>query len=122
MVYFFFSSRRRHTRFDCDWSSDVCSSDLHLFGELMDLEPDRRAGRRTLAGVLGARPAKWLLVVFLAAEAVLIWTSARDPWLAAFLAASAARFAVDGLPLWGDRPYSPGGMRPLFFAWHPLAL
>src|SRR2546430_16886135 len=24
----FFSSRRRHTRFDCDWSSDVCSSDL----------------------------------------------------------------------------------------------
>src|SRR2546430_13605803 len=28
-VLFFFSSRRRHTRFDCDWSSDVCSSDLH---------------------------------------------------------------------------------------------
>src|SRR2546430_7634871 len=30
MIYlvFFFSSRRRHTRFDCDWSSDVCSSDL----------------------------------------------------------------------------------------------
>src|SRR2546430_4840581 len=27
---FFFSSRRRHTRFDCDWSSDVCSSDLSL--------------------------------------------------------------------------------------------
>src|SRR5260370_20384600 len=26
---FFFSSRRRHTRFKCDWSSDVCSSDLH---------------------------------------------------------------------------------------------
>src|SRR5438270_14101744 len=25
---FFFSSRRRHTMFDCDWSSDVCSSDL----------------------------------------------------------------------------------------------
>src|SRR2546430_1277139 len=26
-LVFFFSSRRRHTRFDCDWSSDVCSSD-----------------------------------------------------------------------------------------------
>src|SRR5690242_622023 len=25
---FFFSSRRRHTRLTCDWSSDVCSSDL----------------------------------------------------------------------------------------------
>src|SRR5256886_10313449 len=30
VVCFFFSSRRRHTRFDCDWSSDVCSSDLLL--------------------------------------------------------------------------------------------
>src|SRR2546430_12669353 len=29
--FFFFSSRRRHTRFDCDWSSDVCSSDLASF-------------------------------------------------------------------------------------------
>src|SRR3989475_878008 len=29
---FFFSSRRRHTRFDCDWSSDVCSSDLMKLG------------------------------------------------------------------------------------------
>src|SRR2546430_7126445 len=30
VVVFFFSSRRRHTRFDCDWSSDVCSSDLKV--------------------------------------------------------------------------------------------
>src|SRR5256886_5867485 len=30
-LLFFFSSRRRHTRFDCDWSSDVCSSDLGSF-------------------------------------------------------------------------------------------
>src|SRR2546430_11293749 len=30
--FFFFSSRRRHTRFDCDWSSDVCSSDLRQRG------------------------------------------------------------------------------------------
>src|SRR6266571_5084953 len=32
--FFFFSSRRRHTRLTCDWSSDVCSSDLG---------PDRQA-------------------------------------------------------------------------------
>src|SRR5256886_554463 len=30
----FFSSRRRHTRFDCDWSSDVCSSDLYLLAHV----------------------------------------------------------------------------------------
>src|SRR2546430_7165014 len=31
-IFFFFSSRRRHTRLDCDWSSDVCSSDLDPAG------------------------------------------------------------------------------------------
>src|SRR6266508_6483089 len=31
-IFFFFSSRRRHTRWPRDWSSDVCSSDL-LFGD-----------------------------------------------------------------------------------------
>src|SRR2546430_3131207 len=36
VLFFFFSSRRRHTRFDCDWSSDVCSSDLSR------LHPDDR--------------------------------------------------------------------------------
>src|SRR5260221_7777418 len=29
-LFFFFSSRRRHTRSLCDWSSDVCSSDLAM--------------------------------------------------------------------------------------------
>src|SRR2546427_6244863 len=39
-VFFFFSSRRRHTRFDCDWSSDVCSSDLAQRAELRDVRID----------------------------------------------------------------------------------
>src|SRR6266436_8333853 len=30
MIFFFFSSRRRHTRCSRDWSSDVCSSDLQV--------------------------------------------------------------------------------------------
>src|SRR5260370_13463975 len=33
--FFFFSSRRRHTRFKCDWSSDVCSSDLRCRAHLV---------------------------------------------------------------------------------------
>src|SRR5215510_15326059 len=32
LVHFFFSSRRRHTRWPRDWSSDVCSSDLDAAG------------------------------------------------------------------------------------------
>src|SRR6266853_6002507 len=46
---FFFSSRRRHTRFDCDWSSDVCSSDYAV-----DTEP--RPGRRR-------KPIGWSMIV-----------------------------------------------------------
>src|SRR2546430_16514476 len=44
---FFFSSRRRHTRFDCDWSSDVCSSDL---------EPERHRLVHGFVSSLGATP------------------------------------------------------------------
>src|SRR5207302_3691535 len=35
---FFFSSRRRHTRFSRDWSSDVCSSDLTQAGDARELK------------------------------------------------------------------------------------
>src|SRR2546421_7534946 len=56
-LFFFFSSRRRHTRSDRDWSSDVCSSDLpawilplsHRF-----VREDELADRRVPAGILGA--------------------------------------------------------------------
>src|SRR5256886_3717865 len=43
IFFFFFSSRRRHTRFDCDWSSDVCSSDLG--SQTPDVEPFAEAFR-----------------------------------------------------------------------------
>src|SRR5690606_24978153 len=43
--FFFFSSRRRHTRFSRDWSSDVCSSDL---------EPDASVLMIPLLGFLPA--------------------------------------------------------------------
>src|SRR5690606_40046191 len=38
---FFVSSRRRHTRFSRDWSSDVCSSDLHLITDRSDARRDK---------------------------------------------------------------------------------
>src|SRR5690625_2356631 len=45
----FFSSRRRHTRWPRDWSSDVCSSDLHLEGPAAEL-------LREVLTMLAARP------------------------------------------------------------------
>src|SRR6266481_5192566 len=47
MFFFFFSSRRRHTRWNCDWSSDVCSSDLPARRSLNLVSPfdEFRVGR-----------------------------------------------------------------------------
>src|SRR2546430_10940990 len=45
---FFFSSRRRHTIFDCDWSSDVCSSDLQHDAEHEHVDFRRNGYRKEL--------------------------------------------------------------------------
>src|SRR5690606_39843331 len=46
------SSRRRHTRFSRDWSSDVCSSDLAVRGDLLvELHPGREVGRVLVSSV-----------------------------------------------------------------------
>src|SRR3712207_7054824 len=44
LLYFFFSSRRRHTRYWRDWSSDVCSSDLTDDVVVRLLSCERNAG------------------------------------------------------------------------------
>src|SRR5690606_39631922 len=59
---FFFSSRRRHTRFSRDWSSDVCSSDLLDWIEL-GAQPAIRAA--WLTGVLAAAVAAYFSALFL---------------------------------------------------------
>src|SRR5439155_9215720 len=46
--YFFFSSRRRHTRWPRDWSSDVCSSDL---GKNEEVPPGIASRENAAAGI-----------------------------------------------------------------------
>src|SRR2546422_3318398 len=50
-VFFFFSSRRRHTRCSRDWSSDVCSSDLVGVRELIRVRTEKNAGRQIFAPI-----------------------------------------------------------------------
>src|SRR5699024_11505999 len=53
-AFFFFSSRRRHTRSKRDWSSDVCSSDLaaaHLLAREMEAGGDLTEAVRRIASV-----------------------------------------------------------------------
>src|SRR5438309_9355577 len=58
---FFFSSRRRHTRWNCDWSSDVCSSDLEPQGRLEVL--GKESLQAAHASGVKVAPLRGLLVV-----------------------------------------------------------
>src|SRR5690606_40592117 len=60
---FFFSSRRRHTRFSRDWSSDVCSSDLEKLGPVDILV--NNAGVQHVSPVEDFPVAKWDLIIAL---------------------------------------------------------
>src|SRR3712207_7612676 len=53
--WFFFSSRRRHTRYWRDWSSDVCSSDLRLVADMRREQQASRVGQVEAPAVAGPR-------------------------------------------------------------------
>src|SRR6267143_835878 len=61
-VFFFFSSRRRHTRWNCDWSSDVCSSDLDAPRSLEPFGLDKPVRLEIQTGRDKDRATKTLLV------------------------------------------------------------
>src|SRR5689334_10463967 len=50
IFFFFFSSRRRHTRWNCDWSSDVCSSDLAAGRRAAEARGDKRQAAQLRRG------------------------------------------------------------------------
>ena len=77
----------------------------HLFGQILDLQADAAAGRRTTATALGTLPAKFLLVAFFAAVAAFTWFYFRNLYLSGFFAAAALGFLTDALFLFRARPY-----------------
>src|SRR5439155_2375569 len=70
---FFFSSRRRHTRWPRDWSSDVCSSDLTEYA-MVDRDDDLRIGIKTSAITLGRADVAVVMCCYAAYLA--IWAAA----------------------------------------------
>ncbi len=83
----------------------------HLVGEVMDLEPDRKGGRRTTALVLGRRWTKIVIVALVAFECALLVFVFGDFVLAAILAAGLVWLLADLLVLFKDREYTVAEMR-----------
>src|SRR5256885_6604569 len=81
-LFFFFSSRRRHTRLQGDWSSDVCSSDLGFAEQAFASPLEPAALERTFATAVGAAaPARRAQVASWAA-AHWDWERCTDAYLA----------------------------------------
>jgi len=93
----------------------------HIFGEVMDIEPDRLSGRRTTATVIGRVRAKFLIAAFLCVETALVQFYFRDWTITGFLAIGALWFLVDATLLWKERAYTPKQMRLFLWGWNAAA-
>jgi 4-hydroxybenzoate polyprenyltransferase len=94
----------------------------HIFGEVMDLEPDRASGRRTTATLIGRVPAKLLIASLLAVESLLVWRYFGDVAIVCFLGLGALWFIMDASLFWKDRNYSPFEMRMFMLGWNAVAV
>ena len=94
----------------------------HVFGEIMDIEPDEISGRRTLATQIGRVRAKFFIAFLLVVEFSLIVRFFHDPAIAIFLAAGALWFVLDAILLWKNRAYSPRQMRLFLWGWNLAAV
>jgi 4-hydroxybenzoate polyprenyltransferase len=93
----------------------------HLFGEIMDHEPDHATGRRTTAVAIGVVPSKLLLAALLVAESLLAQFAAGEKFTALALAGGAVWFIADATLLWRARPYATWQMRFAFLGWNAAA-
>jgi 4-hydroxybenzoate polyprenyltransferase len=94
----------------------------HLFGEVMDIVPDRESGRMTTAVRIGAVRTKLLMAVFLSVEVALVTGYFHDRVIGGFLAAGAVWFVADALWLWRNKRYSRKVMTLFMWMWNAAAL
>src|SRR5256885_16931571 len=89
LLIFFFSSRRRHTRLQGDWSSDVCSSDLLLAPSRRHFGGHRKLSNRVARvhrdSFLGPPPVFLLTIATAVRTGQCRWCEKASPiWLPAF--------------------------------------
>jgi 4-hydroxybenzoate polyprenyltransferase len=94
----------------------------HVFGEVMDIEPDRLSRRTTTATLIGRISAKFLIAGFLCTETALVYFYFHDPIITGFLALGMLWFVLDAVALWRNRSYTPMEMRLFLWGWNIAAL
>ena len=94
----------------------------HVFGEVMDIVPDKVSGRHTSATQIGTVRAKFLIAAFLCVETALVYRFFHDVIIAAFLSAGILWFVMDAGVVWKERSYTPRQMRAFMWAWNGAAV
>jgi len=92
----------------------------HVFGQLMDIDQDEEAGRRSTAVAIGMRPAKWLLVTMMLIEAGIAWTFFTGWYVALFMFAGAVYFILD--IFFGPDRYPIWFTKLFFIGWNLVVL
>ena len=92
----------------------------HLFGQLMDIEQDRAAGRRSTAVVLGYRRAKGLLSLLMSIEAGIAAVYFHGTVIALFMTCGAMFFLVDAFI--GPQRYSLWFTKAFFIIWNIIVI
>ena len=94
----------------------------HIAGEIMDIEPDRIAGKRTTATLLGRKNTKLLMLILLLLECYILSFWFQDYVLAGFLGIFSLWLLLDVFVFFKDKPYSLEQMKLFGFAMNISAI
>lgn len=102
------------------WFSALFAMQSHLFGQLMDIDEDKAAGRKSTAIVIGLFPAKLLLVAIMTIEALIALTYFQFQVVGLFMILGAVFFMIDAIV--GPRRYPVAFMKGFFVAWNIVVI
>ncbi|MEO7676434.1 MAG: UbiA family prenyltransferase, partial [Verrucomicrobiota bacterium] len=94
----------------------------HLLGQIMDVVPDRLAGRRTTATVIGIIRTKYLLATLLLCESALVFFVFHDWAIGGFLVMGSLWFIIDVAKLFRDHSYPIWLTRLFLIGWNIMAI
>ena len=102
--------------------SGLFAMQCHLYGQIMDVDADRAAGRRTTAVVIGVLASKLVVVGLLALAALIAWRWFRSGVVQLFLAGAGGLFLVDAIFGYRARPYPTWLSKAFFVGWNLVVL
>lgn len=92
----------------------------HVFGQLMDIDEDKQAGRRSTAIVLGHRRTKMLLAIMMMIETAIAAAFFQGTVVAIFMAMGSAFFAMDAV--FGPPRYPVLFTKAFFVGWNVIVI